>query len=135
MKVESLTQLGKTVVEVVTKLEAMHAKGNYVVMIGTGLRSDRDLASMLKAELPKLRKGLTERQAKRNGKKGGRPKEDAKRMPIDEARKVWTDMGYATNEAAIAHMPGWTIPTAYRLLKKSGREKFARRTLKKRRRR
>ncbi len=53
-------------------------------------------------------------------KLGRRPKQ---RMDKKDARAIWRDrVEYATNDAALAAMIGWTLPQAYLHLGKSGRE-------------
>lgn len=121
--VSSLAELGPTLVAALTRLKTLHAKRVVVVERGTGRRSDRDLLDMLIASLPKLRKGMSTRQARASGRKGGRPvKTD--RMPDAEAKPIWHSSAYSSNEAALEHMPGWTGSTANRLLGKSGRPVF-----------
>ena len=120
LKVPTLDHLGPSLVDALQRIETVHAKGAVVVETSTGLRSDRDLLAMIKGALPKLRKGTSQRVARRSGKKGGRPPK-TDRLPDAEALPIWTDTAILTNAAALRRMPGWTEATAYKRLGESGR--------------
>lgn len=116
--ISSLTDLNRNLREALIMLEAIHARGALVQQRGTGLRSDTGLITWLKADLRKMRKGLTSRQAGINGKKG-RPRKP--RMPDEQAKAFWMDRDILTNAKALTFMPGWSWQMAYRAFGASGR--------------
>lgn len=119
MRVKSLADFGPSVVLVLQRIQRIHEKG-CIVRDRHGLNSKEHLPEMLLGSLHKMRKGASTRVARRSGKMGGRPpKED--RMPDVEARAIWISPDYVTNEAALKHMPGWTLATAYKRLGPNGR--------------
>lgn len=104
------------------RLEAIEKRGAFVAELATGRRTPRDTVAMIRDASQHLRKGLSTRQARANARKrpGRKPKE---RMDKKDAKAIWRDrVEYATNEAALEAMTGWTAPEAYRHLGKSGRE-------------
>lgn len=127
LKVRRLADLGKTMVDVLALMDTVHGRGAYVAETSTGRRSDKHAVEMIRDSLPHLRKGMTRRKAKIAGRKGGRPREDDRRMPLEKAKPIWRDtVDYKTNAAALEHMPGWSLAAANRYIGPSGRKKMGR---------
>lgn len=119
LRVRSLADVGPSLVDALDRVDRVHAKGGAVVdAAGRRSTDGRDLVPMLQEALPKLRKGLSRRQARANGRRG-RPR--VPRMPEDEARPIWTDAHILTNARALQMMPGWSQQMAYRAFGASGR--------------
>lgn len=126
LEVRRLSDLARTLVEVLAIIDDIHARGAYVVQTPTGKRSDRDAASMISADLRYLRKGTTRRQAQATGRKGGRPKA-IREMPPEKAEPIWRNIvRWKTNREAVTHMPGWSLIAAYKAFGPSGRTKRGR---------
>lgn len=121
--VRRLSDLAKSVVEVLAVVEEIHARGAYVVD-AAGRRSDKDAVAMLADGLPYLRKGKTRREARANGKKGGRPRQ-ARKVPHEKAEAIWHDARIKTDRLAAQKM-GVSLSTARRDHGPSGRKKAGR---------
>jgi hypothetical protein len=112
-------------------VEAIHSKKAVIVEAASGRRSNRaaDAAQMaLDAadELALDARGVTPAQARRFGKLGGeitrkrvKREMEAKRLGKTEAGNIWRNP-LLTGAEALAKMPGWTLASAYRILKKRG---------------
>lgn len=118
--VQSLARLGSSREQIAAAVDKIFEKGGIIHETSTGRRSDnpRDMAAMAfeaADEIAADRRVLTPAQAKRYGKKGGRPV--IEKMPDDEARPIWQNTKtYRRPEDALKHMPGWSQAVAYREL-------------------
>lgn len=123
LALRNLRQLGKKLTEVLALIQEIHARGCYVVQIGTGKRSDTDGIGLVADNLHMLSKGASRRVAKENGGKGGRPKQYEKN---DRDEAIWRNVTkYATDEDA-ARKIGVSVSTLKRRYEKSGRAKVGR---------
>lgn len=119
LAVKSIRDVGPNLADALVRIDEVHAKGGSIVDTkGRRTTNGRDLVKMLREALPKMRKGLTSRQAAINGKRGRKRKE---RMPDAEAEVFWRDLGIMTNARALKFMTGWSAQMAYRAFKASGR--------------
>lgn len=121
LHVTSLADLGPSLVDCLKRLKTVHDGGNVVVERKSRRRSDRDLLDMLLFALPKLRKGMSAKQAAENARGHGRPPNE--RTPDEVAKIAWTDMGIRTNARALKmpEMKGWYQRLAYKTFGPSGR--------------
>lgn len=121
LHVTSLADLGPSLVDCLKRLKTVHDGGNVVVERKSRRRSDRDLLDMLLFALPKLRKGMSAKQAAENARGHGRPPNE--RTPDEVAKVAWTDMGIRTNARALKmpEMKGWYQRLAYKTFGPSGR--------------
>jgi len=112
LRVQSFKDIGPNIVTALQRVKRIHSKGGYAVD-AKGRRTDRtdDLLSMMLDDFPKMRKGLTPKQAAINGRRGRKPKE---RMPADQAAAFWFDKDILTNARALKFMTGWSAPMAHR---------------------
>lgn len=119
LRVKSIRDVGPNLADALVRIEEVHAKGGAVVDAkGRRTSNGHEVVTMLREALPKMRKGLTSRQAAKNGKRGRKRKE---RMPDAEAEVFWRDPGIMTNARALKFMTGWSSQMAYRAFKASGR--------------
>lgn len=103
-------------------LGEIHKRKAVLIETTTGRRSDvaSDVVLMMvdaRSELLGEARAFTTRSGKRAAQKrwaNGGPE----RMPEEAARRIWHDRRIATMTEALAQMPGWTTPTAYRRLGK-----------------
>lgn len=121
--VTTLDRLAAKRSEIMPRVEAVHSRGAVVVELLTGRRSDnaKALPHMVAEAFEMLlrdNRHQQRKQGRKTGKKGGRPKVD--RMPEDQARVIWRSAEFKHPEDAIMHMPGWTVRTAFRLLRGRG---------------
>ena len=119
LRVGSIKNVGPNLADALERIDRVHAKGGAVID-AKGRRSTdgRQLVSMLRDDLRKMKKGNTSLQAAKNGKRGRKRKE---RMPDAEAEVFWRDPGIMTNARALKFMTGWSSQMAYRAFKASGR--------------
>ena len=121
--VTTLDRLAAKRSEIMSRVEAVHSRGAVVVELLSGRRSNdaKALPHMVAEAFEMLLRDnryQTRKYGKKTGKKGGRPKVD--RMPKDQALVIWRSAVYEKPEDAIVHMPGWSVRTAFRLLKGRG---------------
>lgn len=115
---KGLRVLGNSPSEIAVKLK--EAKDRAIEDAETGLRSDRDGAAMVLAAMSQIKgeKSIGKR-ASSMGRAGGlalAKKRRDDRMLETKAWKIWHDKKIPSNEMALALMPGWTEPTAYKRL-------------------
>lgn len=119
LRVQSIKDVGPNLSDALERIDNVHAKGGAVIdSQGRKSTDGRQLVPMLREALPKMRKGLTTRQARANGKRGRKRQE---RMPDEQAKAFWTDRDILTNAKALTFMPGWSWQMAYRAFGASGR--------------
>lgn len=119
LRVKSIRDVGPNLADALVRIEEVHSKGGAVVDAkGRRTSNGHEVVTMLREALPKMRKGLTTRQARANGKRGRKRKE---RMPDAEAEVFWRDLNIRTNKRALEFMTGWSAQMAYRAFKASGR--------------
>lgn len=121
LHVSSLADLGPSLVDCIKRLKVVHDGGNVVIEKKSGRRSDRDLLDMLLYAMPKLRKGLSAKQAAENARGHGRPPNE--RTTPEVAKVAWFDMDIRTNARALKMpaMKGWYQRLAYEEFGPSGR--------------
>lgn len=121
LHVSSLADLGPSLVDCLKRLKTVHEGGNVVVEKKSRRRSDRDLLDMILFALPKLRKGMSAKQAAENARGHGRPPNE--RTAPEIAKVAWTDPGIRTNKRALEmpEMKGWYQKLAYDTFGPSGR--------------
>lgn len=112
LRVKSIRDVGPNLADALVRIEEVHAKGGAVVDAkGRRTSNGHEVVTMLREALPKMRKGLTKRQAAINGRRGRKRKE---RMPVEEAAKFWFDKAIMTNARALQFMTGWSVQMAHR---------------------
>lgn len=122
VKVTTLARLAKHRRDLGRIVDAIHDKGAVVVEVVSGRRSDnaRDHAKMIFDAVDEIAsdgRGLPSEVAKTFGKMGAAARAatlEAARMPRHEAEKHWFDARNATTGDALAKMPGWALPAAYK---------------------
>lgn len=123
LALRDLRQLGRKLTDVLELIGEVHAKGCYVVQVGTGKRSDTDGIGLVADNLHLLSKGASKRIAKASGSKGGAPR---RYFANDRDEATWRNVTrYATDEIAAAKI-GVSVPTLWRRYGKSGRSKTGR---------
>lgn len=127
--VTSLGRLAPTRAALRHAIDAIHSKKCIIVEVATGRQSNRaaEFGQMVldaADELTSDARGVTPSEAKRYGKIGGqitkarvKREMEGKRMPKGEAKNIWMNPLISGPEA-IAQMTGWTMASAYRILKK-----------------
>lgn len=118
--------LGDSPTMMLENLEPLDRYGKVIFDPEAQQRSDKHYSAMVRRFMARIRgeKSIGNR-APDIGRLGGlalAEKRRKARMPKERARKVWLDKKYERNSAALKHMPGWTEPTAYKNLGKSGRK-------------
>lgn len=118
---------GMTRAEIMVQVAVVEKSGKVLQDVETGLRSDKNGASLLDSALKKIKGeksiGSSER-AREMGSAGGiakGKKAAADRMPEEKARKIWFNLRLPSNQAAIDRMTNWSRETAYRKFGPSGR--------------
>lgn len=127
--VTSLARLAPRRRELREAIELIHNKNAVIVEAASERRSDRAAqatAMVLDAadELAGEARGLTPQQAREFGARGGNATAKVykqrfrNRMPLGEAKKIWTDPDLATlsNHRILKRLAGWTQVSAYRHL-------------------
>lgn len=124
--VTTLARLAPTREGIRAAVQDIHKRKATIIETETSRRSsDRDQAlDMLAdavAELAGDSRALPAKRAREYGKMAW-SKKRAKRMPLDQAERVWLSTRNAglSNGECIALMPGWTERAAYRELGKRG---------------
>jgi hypothetical protein len=119
-----LRVFGETRRQIMAALAAIEGRGGIVLDVESGDRSDKRGAHMLDRALARLRGELTMAdRAPEIGALGGTARGkamQARRMPEDQARKIWRDKSITT-AVALSRMVGWSKPTALRWLGPSKR--------------
>lgn len=122
VRVGRFADVGPKLTDALRRVQRVHAKGGAIVdRKGRKSTNANDLVAMMIDDMPKLRKGLTHKQAVENARKRGRTRKE--RTPVEVALIPWTDLDIRTNRAALRdpRMKGWSEQMAYRELKASGR--------------
>ena len=123
--VTTLDRLGGNRKVLRKRIVDVHAKGAFVVEAKTGrtTRKAKDALVMVLDAVDEVISGhrhLTPAEARRRGKRGGRPVNE--RMGEKQARSYWKDKTIKTNAEALEMMEGWSLMTAFRAFGGSGRD-------------
>ena len=99
-------------------VEAVHKRGCVIVEADTGRRSDnRDQCMAMIFDA--ISRGMSEERTAtlvKAARKSGEVRSlaaFARRMPIKQAKQIWTNNGNWSGRECLAHMPGWTQTAAY----------------------